>query len=102
MKLDFSHTVRPENGSFKPLEEGTYNLSLGNGTCFQVVLLRDNDRICFGVIGRGIYCFDRYVHPNYVKEKMSKLLIGDCENIADFLNDQLCCYDVPRFGRYNP
>ena len=99
MKFDLMNEIRPSGGVFPLLEDGFYRIALDNGTAFKVFLIRKEGWLYVGIFGKGFYCFKGEVVPSYLNEKFPTLLSGDCQNMCDFINDQLG-ENKRRFGRY--
>jgi len=100
-----SSPIRPTpTGRFPILDNGLHTVSLGNMTRWDIVVLHLHDRgaVVVGVMGKGAWEFSIKAHPSYVQEKMGgKVIEGDADNLADFINCQLGCHDDgDPFGRY--
>jgi hypothetical protein len=87
------HSLRPNLTAgiprFTTLPDGVYDLALGNGSAYEVGVLRSPRGLYVGVGGYGFYGFDMPVDWTYVAEKL-RLREGDARNVADFIADQLC------------
>ncbi len=104
-----SSPIRPTStGRFPYLCDGLYRVALGNMTQWEIAVLRlvgDFERhgnVVISVLGKGAWEFSVKAHPSYVQEKMGgKVIDGDADNLADFINCQLGCHDDgDPFGRY--
>jgi len=84
---------------FATLPDGVYDLALGNGSAYEVGLLRSDRGLYVGVGGYGFYPFDMPVDWTYVAEKL-RLGEGDARNVADFIADQFGP-SAQRQGRYH-
>lgn len=100
-------TIRPNRPNnqgrrFRRLDDGMYDVALGNGTQFEILVSRPSNaywvikngqlypRTLIGVIGIGVYHFGHgWVHYTYVMEKIGGrhggLMEGDAKNLADFI-----------------
>jgi len=85
--------IRPyTHGIFPILEDGLHTVALGNGTQWEITIMRQDRGTIIGIIGKGCYLFNHNAHPAYVQEKL-KVGAGDAANVADFINCQTGCTD---------
>jgi hypothetical protein len=100
-----NNVIRPKlNGVFPILPDGLHNVALGNGTQYEVCIIRTERGIVFGILGRGCYEFDRGSHDvSYVIEKMNirRIFIGDAMNFSDLITSQFTQVFTP-IGGYQP
>jgi hypothetical protein len=78
------------------------DLSLGNGTRFDILLLMDDTRLYVGVQGYGCYAFNQNMisglDASYIGQKL-KIAFGDATNLKDFLMAQVASNTTPQ-GTY--
>lgn len=102
--------IRPtkEVGKRWPKLEGNchvIDLSLGNGTRFDVTLMNDGQRFYVGIVSNGCYIFNfGILHSGSAGYIAGKLNIGegDANNLLDFLVAQLapCWSKGEEYGNY--
>jgi len=109
----FDNAVRPnKEGIFPDVFWGTQvfrgDVALGNSTQYRICVAKIGRWFFVGVMERGAYEFDGYVHWSYAKDKLGLKHDGDARNVADFINDQIffggAGGDLPfeRQGKYDP
>lgn len=76
------------------------NVSLGNGTAFDVILNVINGYLWVSIINRGCYGFADFAHHSYVNSKLNINNESDAKHMADFINDQLGLNEA-RQGTYH-
>lgn len=81
--------VRPNpSGQFPMIpRDELVSLSLGNGSRFTVLVHVGQYGMFVAVENYGAYTFSTTAHAGYVASKL-KLLEGDAERMAQFINDQ--------------
>lgn len=96
-------TIRPNNAGIFPMapRNEVFDLALGNGTQFQVLVNVGPRGLFLAVENRGAYTFVTRATPGYVAEKLDlKRYMGDAANLADFINDQNGPGETDRQGDY--
>lgn len=84
-------TIRPNiKGVFAKVSDGLHTVALGNGTQFEIGVMKVGAGILFSIVGKGCYAFDRAGHDwGYVGSKFDfKGCDGDARNFADFVSSQ--------------
>jgi hypothetical protein len=81
--------IRPTSkGVFPIVEDGLHQVALGNATQFEIAIMRVDQGLFIGIVGRGCYKFGPFnAHPAYVQEKLG-IMLSDANNVADFINSQ--------------
>jgi len=74
-------------------------VSLGNGSMFQVILNWIDGYLWVGIVGKGCYGFSKFAHYGYVGSKLNLGNDNDAKHMADFINDQIGI-SVERQGQY--
>ena len=97
-------TIRPTApGIFPYLKNGLHSVALGNGSRFDVGVMRTEGGKLISIVGHGAYVFGHFATTGYVASKLG-LLEGDAANIADLINCQVGSMTMPSDvqGDYNP
>lgn len=81
--------IRPiSKGVFPSVKDGIHEVALGNMSQFRIAVMRSAPHLFIGIEGKGCYTFGPFIaHPAYVQEKL-KIMEGDANNVADFINSQ--------------
>lgn len=104
----FDPAARPNSKGIFPnvLKESNLfrgEVALGNYTQYRICLAWIGSWLFVGILERGAYEFDGYVHWGYAMEKLGLKNEADARNVADFINDQIHANDPPeRQGTYDP